>query len=430
MNSGASGHALKHFSYENEEQIPFKKIKHLGRGSFGIVDEVMRVSGSNEPIQIYARKTFSIRAWRREKTLAEIKSEIDVAKSLDHIHVVKLVETYACHREYAMIMEPVGESNLEEFLQEMSEDDREPARLELIQSWFACLVGGVKYLHSHQIHHRDIKPQNILVLGNKILYTDFGISQEFKERTLTGSTYTRGTRNYWAPEVSEYKRPGRKADIFSLGTVFLELLAAQWGPQHLVKIWTFRPYSENITSLHEFLDEIALSNQGVQTVRQMLVYICKAMLSEDAESRPFAKEIAMFWNMEPYIDMGPTHCNCVKILESPRDRIQRLSRVLTSAVGERDTTLNSRLRMAMRISGTFEDCDNEVMVERMRMEAKAKSLAEAASKCDIKTLKDVLRMEVNVKGQYAHYGSAREAASDARLWSLVDRTIAQKRVKS
>ncbi|KAH7110335.1 kinase-like domain-containing protein, partial [Dendryphion nanum] len=129
-------------------------------------------------------------------------------------------------REFGMILTPVAEGNLREYLECV--DLTNPLDSH-IRPWLPCLASGLTYLHSLNILHKDIKPQNILCHGDNILYTDFGLSKLFQGDTLTVSTDPSGTVKYCAPEVRQGKRSGRRSDVFSLGTVYLEMLTVASG---------------------------------------------------------------------------------------------------------------------------------------------------------------------------------------------------------
>jgi serine/threonine protein kinase len=100
--------------------------------------------------------------------------------------------------------------------------------------WINCLAKTLAVPHEENIIHPDIKPQNILVHGEEILYTDFGIPYEVEVATECDYTNTWGTHEWMAPEAiktgkdnkEKSVRPGRGGDVFSLVCVIYEMLLA------------------------------------------------------------------------------------------------------------------------------------------------------------------------------------------------------------
>lgn len=86
------------------------------------------------------------------------------------------------------------------------------------------VLEGLNYLHRHGVLHRDIKGANVLVDKNGVCkLADFGSSIRFEEINFNHITIT-GTPNWMAPEVMREENCGKKADIWSIGCMMIEML--------------------------------------------------------------------------------------------------------------------------------------------------------------------------------------------------------------
>lgn len=91
----------------------------------------------------------------------------------------------------------------------------------------------MEYIHSKDLIHRDLKPQNIFVSrDDKIKIGDFGLVTSVAFETLTED---RGTKSYMAPEQSGDKY-GKEVDIYALGLIWYEILSAITGHERS-KVW-------------------------------------------------------------------------------------------------------------------------------------------------------------------------------------------------
>ncbi|KAH7088170.1 kinase-like domain-containing protein, partial [Paraphoma chrysanthemicola] len=209
----------------------YKLLKNLGHGGSASVEKVEDVHTG----KVYARKMFR-NVYARNLTQAKrrLRDEVEVMKKLAaHHHIVRVHATYIVKRELAIILDPVADGgDLASFLQDFHDSDEAKDgswsyRRDILRKSFGCLASGLAFMHRQTIRHKDIKPQNILIHRGDVMYTDFGLSYDFGD---TGQSTTTGivqgmTKRYCAPEVADGASRNSKSDIFSLGCVYIEILA-------------------------------------------------------------------------------------------------------------------------------------------------------------------------------------------------------------
>lgn len=88
--------------------------------------------------------------------------------------------------------------------------------------YFIQIMNGFKTLTKFKIMHRDFKLANLMLHNNSIKIVDFGFSKILENETHTGTML--GSPLNMAPEILNNEKYDNKADIWSLGTVFYELL--------------------------------------------------------------------------------------------------------------------------------------------------------------------------------------------------------------
>jgi serine/threonine protein kinase len=307
--------STEHHAYADENSIPWIAMKRLGHGHNSIVEKVKLLQAKEKNGQwsgYYVRKLLRGPSARQAyaKWFMDISTEADIMKSLCHRHVVQLHSTYTLRQDYAIIMSPVGDMNLADYLA----NSEGPTAESPMHSWFGCLAMVFAYLHSRKIRHRDVKPGNILIKGSTVILADFSISKDVWDEMTTKTTgrVDRRTPMYCAPEVDGWDDRGRASDIFSLGCCFLEMithLLQEHGctvPRLHAQVTTDkgRSYSQSldrvlswIMQLRSFVTRNAPSF-GAEPCRSMgAQYIpalqwCLAMLSPNPDHRITAEALA------------------------------------------------------------------------------------------------------------------------------------------
>src|SRR5438045_1116618 len=118
-------------------------------------------------------------------------------------------------------MSPVADCNLATYYSLAAES---VDKLSLLRLFIGCLVNALQYLHNSKIRHRDIKPENILVKGDRVLLSDFGISLDWEDLSRSTTTADSGkTWIYAAPEDAQYQNRNSSTDIWSLAWLSFEI---------------------------------------------------------------------------------------------------------------------------------------------------------------------------------------------------------------
>ncbi|KAF1938688.1 kinase-like protein, partial [Clathrospora elynae] len=213
-----------HFSFHTSADDYFTSLNLLGQGGTGKVDHVF----GTFTLKHFARKRIhqGISALRDQKALSVFLNELEIFKKASHRHLAKMVSSYTDPTYVGIIMRPVADEDLKSYLKKRPESDVDRnARKQCIRTFFGCLTKALEYLHANRIHHKDIKPQNILVKNAEIYLTDFGTAKAHGETSRSTSTgrVIEWTPRYGAPEIANQNAHGKPSDIWSMGCVFLEM---------------------------------------------------------------------------------------------------------------------------------------------------------------------------------------------------------------
>lgn len=199
------------------EDYEFEKI--IGKGSFGKVYRVQKKSNKHT----YAIKILNLPlAAQIDKQL--IINEIRLLASHNCKHIIDYSTVFIKHSSIYIVMEYAKKGDLHQYIKYYKSNNKKFSDSELF-NYFIQIAQGIKYLHKHNIIHRDIKTANIFIdHNNNLKLGDFGIIKILQNHSMQANTQI-GTPCYMPPELYRYQRYNTKFDIWSLGCVLYEMMA-------------------------------------------------------------------------------------------------------------------------------------------------------------------------------------------------------------
>lgn len=274
----------RHFEPPSIEQVAkifpaLEIISLLGAGGMGAVYKA-RQKGLDRlvalkilPEEFDHDVKFALRFTREARTLAK----------LNHPNIVSVHEFGSVEDVYYFLMEFVDGSTLRDVVRagQLKPDHA----LTIVPH----LCDALQYAHDHGIVHRDIKPENILMAKDgSVKIADFGLSRivgnENQATALTQAHQVLGTPRYMAPEQFEgSNRVDHRADIYSLGVVFYEMLTGE------LPIGRFEAPSQKVR-IDVRLDEVVLRTLEKEPQRR---YQAANDIKSDLQSISSTRESAL-----------------------------------------------------------------------------------------------------------------------------------------
>lgn len=173
--------------------------------------------------RIVAVKILKEELLANEEFRRRFKNESKAIAVLSHPNIVKVFDVSFGDRLQYIVMEYVEGITLKEYIEQ-----------QMIINWketvhfVSQILLALQHAHDKGIVHRDIKPQNIMLLQDgTIKVTDFGIARFSRSDTRTMSEEAIGSVHYISPEQARGEITDDKADIYSVGVMMYEMLTGQ-----------------------------------------------------------------------------------------------------------------------------------------------------------------------------------------------------------
>ena len=222
-------------------------LESLGRGGMGVVYKARQPRLN----RFVALKILAREKEKDQRFADRFTREAQALARLNHPNIVTVYDFGETDGLYYLVMEFVDGMNLRQLLQTRKLAPEEALTI------VPPICEALQYAHQQGIVHRDIKPENILMdKQGRVKIADFGIAkllgEDGKREALTAEQQIVGTPHYMAPEqVEQPSIVDHRADIFSLGVVFYEMLTGE------LPLGKFSPPSRMV-KMDVRLDEVVL----------------------------------------------------------------------------------------------------------------------------------------------------------------------------
>ncbi|KAF7244411.1 Ribosomal protein S6 kinase beta-1, partial [Varanus komodoensis] len=197
----------------------FELLRVLGKGGYGKVFQVRKVTGANTG-KIFAMKVLKkAMIVRNAKDTAHTKAERNILEEVKHPFIVDLIYAFQTGGKLYLILEYLSGGEL--FMQL----EREGIFMEDTACFYLAEISmALGHLHQKGIIYRDLKPENIMLNHQgHVKLTDFGLCKESIHDGTVTHTFC-GTIEYMAPEILMRSGHNRAVDWWSLGALMYDML--------------------------------------------------------------------------------------------------------------------------------------------------------------------------------------------------------------
>ncbi|MGX4763316.1 Stk1 family PASTA domain-containing Ser/Thr kinase [Holzapfeliella sp. JNUCC 72] len=234
----------------------YKIIKLIGRG--GMADVYLAQD-------IILERHVAIKVMRGEfqnnsPLVRRFQREALATSELSHPNIVSILDISESQGMQYLVMEYIDGSNLKDYIRE-----NYPISMNKVINIMDQILSAIKLAHQHEVIHRDLKSQNILISKTGVVkVADFGIAISLGKNAVTQTNSLLGSVHYISPEQAKGSMATKQSDIYSLGIILYELITGNvpFGGETAVSI-ALKHFQENIPSIRKMHPEIPQALENV-----------------------------------------------------------------------------------------------------------------------------------------------------------------------
>lgn len=249
----------------------YKLLERLGAGAMA---QVYRAHDPTRGAPV-AIKIFYPHLTADEGFIARFRREGQVAATLEHPHIIRILDQGTDGEWFYLAMEWIDGPSLKRYLQTRAQ----PLAIADAVQLTATLAEALEHAHQRGVVHRDVKPSNVLLRDGQLtqpVLTDFGVARMVEQTLDTGQGTILGTPAYMAPEQGEGKPGDARSDIYALGVILFELLTGK------PPFEADSPYTVILRHIHT---PPPLSRAQRQDVPRALEHVLQRALAKDPDAR-------------------------------------------------------------------------------------------------------------------------------------------------
>ena len=282
----------------------YKICKLIGKGNYGKAYLVKNLEDNN----LYVNKIIDMSQFTKDQ-LESALHEAEILKSLQHPNIIRCIDFFVDNKKLCLVTEYADLGDLSKIIKYQILSGYFFCE-EIILNWFTQLCFAIKYIHSKNIIHRDLKLSNIFLTSKgNIKLGDFGIAKILTSKDDLAKTLV-GTPYYLSPELCLKKPYNHKSDIWSLGCILYEMMYLK----HAFEADSIGELVVNILEGNFNMNINAGFSEGV-------INLVKKILVIDANKRPSVDDILKDKILKNYIINNLIRL-CEKLPKSAFDEIK------------------------------------------------------------------------------------------------------------